>query len=336
MTARLTISGRIAATARLVSLSLLLCLLPACGKDDPSLPVQSIEHRYGYGDVVSFGAHGDSHRFRATGWSSPDASGTWTDGPAASLLFEVAPPAHQLVLSMTLAGHIQAPDVPQQPVELYVNGEKITTWMVSEAAPQVATIPKSLTPGGLLVVDLHLPKATSPARFGTSADRRRLGVFCSELVIRDTTVTPTNVYNLGSVLRFGQDAGSEPFRVTGWSATEPNGTWTEGQNATLELRGLPAGKPLDLRALIGGMIKLPDLPSQPTEVYANGRLIANWQVADPPKDFRAQIPADLMKNADRLTLQFRTPRAASPQALGLSTDSRVLGLWFVELQVSEP
>ncbi|MBA3835075.1 MAG: hypothetical protein H0X53_04375 [Sphingomonas sp.] len=309
-------------------------LVAGCGVDDPALPLGSVQHNYQYGEVISFRAGGDSTRFRTSGWAAPDSSGTWTDAPAASLTVRVRAPEHHLLLSMTLLGHTHT-HLPQQPVELYVNREKVATWSVANLGGYTAVIPKQLAERGLLIVDLHVVKATSPAELGTSSDSRRLGVLCSELVMSETESTGTRAYNIGTLVRFGQAAGSEAYRVQGWSVSEPDGTWTDGNTAVLELQTPRTRQPLLLRARVTPMRQLPDVPSQPTDVYANGELVAQWDVSDGPADYRAKLPAEIIARSETLRLEFRIPRAISPKAAGASEDARQLGLWWSEMQIVE-
>ena len=313
---------------------LLALLTVSCGHDDPRLPLPSVTHDYQFGETVSFLAGGDSKRFCTSGWSRAEPAGTWTEGPAASLAFRVTPPEKGLMLSMTLTGHKHPPHLLQQPVELYVNGEKIGTWVVREAATHTALIPKQIAARGLLIVDLHLPKAFSPAEVGASADPRRLGVYCSELAISHSDmVAAGKTYMLGSIVHFGKDGGSEPYRVRGWSATEAEATWTEQQTAILEFEGLPTGEPLLLRARINGMTNPPALPAQPTDVYVNERPLAQWKVGGEIADFFVAIPAGIVSSG-RIRVEFWIPQAVSPKQVGASEDARLLGLRCFELQVS--
>jgi hypothetical protein len=315
---------------------LTVVLLSGCGQDDPQLPLPSIVHNYQYGEVISFRAGGDSARFRTSGWAAPEPSGTWTDGPSASLTLRIARPTRNLLLSMTLQGHVSPPRLPQQTVELYVNREKLATWQVGQLGGYTAIIPGRLAERGLLVIDLHVPQAVSPAELGTSADQRRLGVLCTGVVVSESTsLSGARLYNPGSVVYFGSKGQSEDYRVQGWSITESEATWTEGRTAVLDLQIISPQQPLTLRARIAGMTQPPTVSSQPTDVYANGELIAHWDVSGTPADYHAPLSPEVMSRSSSLRLEFKTPAAISPKAVGASEDARVLGLLWFELQLIE-
>jgi hypothetical protein len=135
------------------------------------------------------------------------------------------------------------------------------------------------------------------------------------------------------IVYFNQGGGSEIYRLSGWSGTEPDFTWTEGRAADLALPIADNNAALSVRMKLGGLIRPPELPAQNVAVYANGRKIADWEVKD-EADFTAPIPAEVTKNASELKIQLRIPNAASPQSLGLSYDNRILGIrcYFVELR----
>jgi hypothetical protein len=138
-------------------------------------------------------------------------------------------------------------------------------------------------------------------------------------------------YTLGTAITFAKGGDSERFRVTGWSDTEDDKTWTEGPSATLAFTGLPDGEALQLRAKIGGLAQPPQLPSQPVEVYANGVKIADWTVSD-NAEFTAAIPPNAVKDS-ALRIEFKTPKATSPKSLGQNQDPRVLGIRVLTLTI---
>lgn len=187
-----------------------LCLaasLGSCGHDSP--PDHNSEPRryiYEYGQKVRFGYGGDSLRFRLSGWSHTEPTFTWTDGPAASLAFRVPASASSVTLKMRLAGWTKPPELPFQPVDVYVNAKKIGAWKVAQENFYSMIIPREFvagpedehqgggtgeTPLGftnagkttLLIIDFHLPLALSPFDLNFSWDTRRLGIRCHELQI---------------------------------------------------------------------------------------------------------------------------------------------------------
>src|SRR3982751_3817497 len=128
--------------------SLLLCtamLFAACGGDDPAKimearPPNSVYH---YGEKITFDSDGKSRGFMRGGWSDSEGYFTWTNGVAASLAVQIPEPAGgQVTLGITMAAFMRQPDVPSQPVELVVNGEKLGRWNVTTRKIYTAVIPE--------------------------------------------------------------------------------------------------------------------------------------------------------------------------------------------------
>jgi hypothetical protein len=91
-------------------------------------------------------------------------------------------------LKMKLAGLTKDPELPFQPVEVYVNDQKVADWQVAAAPAEFsAAIPQEMTrSGGLLRITLKIPKAVSPKELNKSPDPRVLGISCYDLELVKT------------------------------------------------------------------------------------------------------------------------------------------------------
>lgn len=141
------------------------------------------ERSYPLGTVISFSASGGSERFKVSGWSRAEKEFTWTVGKGATLSLDVPATDTGLVLRMKLVGLIHAPELSYQPVEVYVNGQKIADWQVSEPESFLAAIPKEIAGAKKLNIELRTPKATTPKTLNMNDDARVLGVACYEMQI---------------------------------------------------------------------------------------------------------------------------------------------------------
>jgi hypothetical protein len=144
-----------------------------------------------------------------------------------------------------------------------------------------------------------------------------------------------NEYSIGDKIYFGLDGNSAAFKVSGWSDPEAKHSWTNSVVSVLAMR-LPAWpKPISLKMKLGGLTKDPELPSQPVEVYANDEKIADWNVRE-LNEYTAPIPPSITKNEGLLTITLKIPKAVSPKSLGISEDSRLLGLACMEASLTSP
>jgi len=180
------------------------------------------------------------------------------------------------------------------------------------------------SPGSVVKVIVAAPAKSSQ----TSS---LFGYSNTNLPVDAVTPAPNTKYELGTLVRFGSGEDSERFRTSGWSHTEDQMTWTEGNSAVLKFSGLPKSQALTLKIAMAGLTS-PELPAQTAEVYANGKKIAEWQVAA-TKEYVAAIPPDIVSDMGTLTIEFRIPKAISPKSLGLSVDQRVLGVSVFNLVI---
>ncbi len=307
-------------------------------------------HVYLYGNSIRFADGGDWERFATTGWhrsNKPEREFVWTVGIAASMQFRVRRSSDPLVLTMKMHGYTFPPRLVSQPTAVFVNGIKVADWEVAPLGEYRATIPADLVPRDtLLVIDLYTPKAISPAQAGNSNDIRRVALCVREVtIVRDPNAQPTiasdaiavaqnagRPTSLNMLINCGVGGGSAPFLTSGWSHPETNYTWSDGHSATVTFQIPASTAPLKFTAGLGGMRVDPVLPFQPTEVYANGRKIADWEVGE-AADFSVQIPPDIAQQGGTLQIEFRIPKAASPKSLRSGGDTRVLGLQCYRLQL---
>jgi hypothetical protein len=142
-------------------------------------------------------------------------------------------------------------------------------------------------------------------------------------------------YEYGHKMFFGLGGDAERFEAKGWSAMEPNFTWTDGNVASLGIRLPRSNAPVILAAKLGAILSPPRIPSQPVDVYVRDEKIAHWEVID-DKIYTAVIPPKFTAAWETpVFIDFHIPNAISPAELGGSGDQRKLGLRVTEITVGE-
>lgn len=135
-----------------------------------------------------------------------------------------------------------------------------------------------------------------------------------------------NHYTFGEKLSLTAGSDTIGYLKSGWHAPEEWGTWS-AKEAVLDLQ-LPAGVTGALNLIVEaqGFI-VPKHPSQTVVVTVNGTKVAAWSfnAQSAAGERRATIPAGLIKDG-KMTIDFASPDAISPVALGLSADPRVIGI----------
>ncbi|WP_159718942.1 hypothetical protein [Geminicoccus flavidas] len=143
--------------------------------------------------------------------------------------------------------------------------------------------------------------------------------------------TPAEVppYLLGQLLDFSPDHDtSRPYRASGWSIPDLDGTFSNAPEAELILPvQLETNAPLQLQAQAWSFVAK-ELPRQEIEILVNGRFVTRWEftLADARGERTATIPAEVARLQEPLSIVFRMPNATSPLSLGLSMDARQLGI----------
>jgi len=141
-------------------------------------------------------------------------------------------------------------------------------------------------------------------------------------------------YAMGTKVDFGKNGTSEHFIVKGWSKQEDGHRWTSGSEAVLGFKAA-AFKNQDILVTATGRGISPGVgKTQQIDVKANGILIATWQLSSVSQLLQAKI-SKKMNNSDILTLTFIIKKPVSPLELGLSDDSRKLGLALQSIVLSK-
>ncbi len=132
---------------------------------------------------------------------------------------------------------------------------------------------------------------------------------------------------------FGRDGNATAFQGEGWSAPEPNYTWTIAQRATLRVprTSVPGGLALSFSAT---PYAPKQRPYQRFAVMVNDVRLAELFL-ESPTTLSLWIPEDVVaKIGDALTIAFQIPDAAKPADFDpAATDTRNLGMAFTRMAI---
>jgi hypothetical protein len=176
---------------------------------------------------------------------------------------------------------------------------------------------------------IEAPK--SPAEVGWSADDRRLGLLIRTVGLEevDRPVRP------GERIVFAEGSGAARFLGDGWSALEPTGVWTVGEQASLalELTGLPPAA-AELVLAVSAFVT-PDHPELKVEVSALDEQLAGrvFRHGEGQRILRVPFPVPASAHAGRTLFELHVSDPARPVDLGLGGDVRRLGLHLEWLMV---
>lgn len=275
---------------------------------------------YKTGDTINFGKGGTAYDYQTHGWGDAGDGFVWTVGRRADLTIPMSDKTSQpLMLTASLAPYVVPGRLESQTVNIYVNREKLATWIVSENGGFKAAIPSRLAASGRLDVRLDLPNATSPSALGLGSDGNQYGVQLSSLAIYPA------VYKTGDVIGFGRSGNATEYQSGGWGSPGDGFTWTAGRRSSLALPlPGPSADPLMLEVALTPLLVPGQVEGQAVAVYANDEQIADWQ-ASAPGTYRAAIPPRLTASG-QIEFRFDVPGARSAAELGTGDDRSLLGV----------
>jgi hypothetical protein len=181
-------------------------------------------------------------------------------------------------------------------------------------------------------LELRLP-AVDAGSSCAEADRARQRI--AALLAAESGEIGGAHYRRGDTIAFRAGGGSEAFTARGWWEAEPWGRWTVGREAQLVLRltAPPAGD-LVLEATLGALLA-PKRPVVRARVSVNGAALGAWEfrTETTPGRRELRVPRAAVGEGSVLIVDFTLEDPVSPAALGISGDTRQLGLSFTSLAV---
>jgi hypothetical protein len=142
------------------------------------------------------------------------------------------------------------------------------------------------------------------------------------------TDTPTK-----AITSFAVDGNSDELVAGGWSEKEPAGRWTDGHHAKLSLFVGKLGTPVRVQFEMNAFTHAEKV-SQRVAVSINGRHVADWTIGAGASTQEVLIdPVDVDKTKGFAELSFQLPDAISPVDAGLSSDTRMLGVFVRNMTI---
>ena len=130
------------------------------------------------GTLVDFRAGAGGARYLASGWSHPENGGVWSDGPSASLMFDVgSPPTSDLRFEFSLIVFQNSSGAAREVVIETRRGQPIDRWTLSAPTGDWSiVVPAAAWTGSRIRLRFSFDEAKSPSQLGISADHRALSI----------------------------------------------------------------------------------------------------------------------------------------------------------------
>ncbi len=196
-------------------------------------------------------------------------------------------------------------------------------------------IPRSaIGDDGLVTLRFDLPGAISPHSIVGNGDVRTIAIKFYSLTLSPTDQKVEYEYSPGTRLSFAEKEGATAldYCCYGFSHSEPNFTWTSGDEAAMRFAicgkdGLDKEKPFSITLHYRTF-----LPEEHVALSANGRPIAEY-LARGEETRTFQVPPDAVSSNGVLDLVLRLPDATSPYSQGKGRDKRLLALRLFDVLI---
>lgn len=174
--------------------------------------------------------------------------------------------------------------------------------------------------------------APPPRDMQILALQRRVGELGVELARLQSGAAP---YRVGTVIDARKGGNAPLYLGQGWARAQDAGTWMLGTSAelVLPLHAAPEAGDLELQARVRPLLADGQSPLTAT-LQANDRVVATWSLGEVrPANVSCVLSPSIVALEQPLRLRFDVDRACAPSAVGLSADTRPLGLLLVSLSL---
>ncbi len=273
---------------------------------------------YTLGREISLTAQSEeSACYTVEGFSFAEDWGTWSLGNKTEFLFKNIDNGKDLVFEYDCIIINQ-----EQIARVYANGVYLDEYQIKKGINKIR-IPRQAIADGALDITFELPNAKSPEELGLSSDGRVLSIGFKTIKLSEE-----RKYNYGEVISFyGEDSSCIDYIGHGFSAIEQSLTWTDGNEAILNIPVEKSDNNLELIMQVGAFNG-----EQIVEVYVDEEPLNNF-IINQEGEYSLLIPSSYTHDGI-LDIKMLIPNANSPYNLGLGEDQRMLGLYFYSIVIN--
>ena len=282
------------------------------------------------GDLLTFGLDGNARPYLREGWSVDERSHVWTSGRMSVITLEL--PDMDLddfyVLELNAFPYLGG-RLDRQQLDVNVNDRPAGGMTIAANGTHRLQIDSSLLEAGQVNrIEFNVSSPTRPVDVGDSADTRSLGVAFRTLQLRPPQLGTTELLTDQFDVSFAIGGNHEALVIDGLSLPEPQFTWTLGDRVRM---GLPVTLPARTRLELSFDINQILGSRQVVTVFVNGEMFGDMVVTERAiYSVEGSLPSG---DSNNLIVTLEISDARSPQSMGLSNDTRVLGVALSEMSL---
>ena len=284
--------------------------------------------------TVFFTKNGNVAEYKTDGFGEPEADFTWTVAKEASILLPKPEIPDNYGVSLSVdAMPFLVKKIKKQTISVFVNDVFVDKWVFDKSMKYNVLLPGDmLSQSEMINVKFQTENKKTPKDLKISSDDRLLGIAVKKLVLMPVDLdNPKGFYkyNIGDELELKINGNAENYLGAGWSGFEKSFTWTDGQDAYINMFVKnAAGKKLQLNVYGHCIFDPENAQSQKITVYANGTELTTWDCKREHSSYRAVLPESVVGNG-ALEIRFNIDKPFSPGA-----DTRKLGIAVKEIEIS--
>ena len=287
------------------------------------------------GNSINLSSPDVDHMVRLTGFSEPDPDGRWTDGTVATIDLKLAPESIEMGrLRLHVMPFVTEEKGQTLQLRCGEGPEQIVEFSSGRLAWRIVDLPLAdVQTDGHARIHLGVAHTFVPSKLGISPDPRALGVMIRQIELLTDAVEDLVPLAAGNSINLSSPEVDHMVRLTGFSEPDPDGRWTDGTVATIDLKLAPESVEMGrLRLHVmpfvtedkGQTLRLRcgEGPEQIVE-FSSGRLA--WRIVDLPL---ADVQAD-----GYARIHLGVSHMFVPSKLGISADARALGVMIRQIEL---
>src|SRR5215468_438961 len=277
-----------------------------------------------------------AHRIlKLTGLSHPQSDGRWTDGPIATLDVKLASaPVEMGRLRLHMLPFVTEDKGQSLRLRCGEGPEKTLEFSPGTLAWRIVDLPLTGVHSDTFIhIRIAVGQMFVPSKLGISPDPRALGVLIRKIELLTDAVDELLPLAPGNSINLGSPDLDHMVRLDGFSGPDPDGRWTDGTVATINLKLPPEtiqkgrlrlhvmpfvteknGQSLQLRCGEG--------PEKVVE-FSPGEFA--WKMVD--------LPLAGVQSNGHTQIELKVGHTFVPLKLGMSSDPRALGVMVGQIEL---
>ena len=280
---------------------------------------------------INFAQGGNVSEYKIDGFSWPEPDLKWTDGQIASIEIPgiVAPEKYSLLVAIDVIPFVTDKRKSQN-VDVLVN-DKLVKKLVMDKPDVYKFVLPQMSDSEKIVLKFKFSNLKSPKELKLYDDARKLGFAMKKLTVLAVDARNPEDFayvQIGKEISFKRNGNSQKYIGDGWSGPEQHFTWTDGNDAYVNMFvENVANKNLQLNVYAKAIFDETD-KNQKVTVFVNDTELTTWEMWRESNIYSVLLPESVVGDG-ALKIRFHIHKPHK-----LKSDTRDLGMSVKTIDVS--